>query len=46
MNLHNCEKPTGMAYGHPEDRLHDEAIQGPLAAELGERPWIASLRSQ
>jgi hypothetical protein len=36
----HCEEPTGPAFGRPDDKLRDEAIQ------LVARFWIASLRSQ
>jgi hypothetical protein len=31
----HCEESTGMAYGHPEDRLRDEAIQTTGAWDSG-----------
>jgi hypothetical protein len=39
--VRNCEEPTGPAFGRPDDKLRDEAIQ----TFVPER-WIASLRSQ
>jgi hypothetical protein len=38
----HCEEPPGLAFGEPEDRLRDEAIQAIDPAKI----WIASLRSQ
>jgi hypothetical protein len=30
--LRHCEEPTGPAFGRPDDKLRDEAIQSVLAA--------------
>jgi hypothetical protein len=30
--MRHCEEPTGPAFGRPDDKLRDEAIQSALAA--------------
>jgi hypothetical protein len=39
VSFRHCEEPTGPAFGRPDDKLRDEAIQSFLIS------WIASLRS-
>jgi hypothetical protein len=33
--MHNCEEPTGPAFGRPDDKLRDEAIQLSFLSRYG-----------